>query len=719
MNLTQALNVALPEIPARMMSEHYPRIPPDAVFKEQPEDGHRVVRVLVPSVEAVYRFTPQNWELAQLFDGRRSYVEIADLYSSSRGVEFAVESVREFAATLESLDFWYKTPQEKNIALMQQSVQERRKLLKSKKNKWGDLSQILFPAVNPDRFITWLYGKTGFIYSTWFTLATFALFGFATWITVSRWSEIGRDTVQFFTFTEKSWGDVAIFWILALVCMCWHELAHGHACKHYGGRVPSMGFLLIYLTPAFYTDTSEGFLKGSRYQRLIIAMAGAWSELYLCAFATILWWGTAPDQPVHDVAYMMMLITGIASVAINWNPLMKLDGYHMLCEIVGVAELKEESTVYVSAWVKRNIWRLPVEVPYVPRNRRLGFAVYAILSGLYSYSVLYVLARFVGNVFRNFNPDWSFVPELATAALIFRSRIRTLVNFMKFVYLDKKDRLLHLLRTPKVLALGIAALAILLLVPWWREAAEGRFILEPATESVIRAEVPGTVTRVYAAEGAAIEAGAPLFALRNVPLQSSLARSEAQYDLASRHATSAALRYADFGTAQRDRDQFAQQSRELQSEAANLNVTAPKAGTVLTARPEDRLGSYVPEGTQLLEIADLARMRARIYLSEHDMYELNPQAQARIQVEGMFRKLDAQVAAISPSSSGILLGLTEKSKYQGLRPPRFYVVDLLVNNGDGQLRPGMVGTARVYGKRRSLGSFTFLTIQRFFARKIW
>jgi putative peptide zinc metalloprotease protein len=719
MNLTQALNIALPEIPARTLSERYPRVPPDAVFKEHPEDGERIVRVLVPSMDAVYRLTAQNWELAVLFDGKRSYDEIAELHSRNKGVEFSVESVREFAASLETLGFWYKTAQEKNIALMQQSADERRKLLKSRKNKWGDLSQILFPAVNPDNFIDWLYARTAFFYTPWFMVVTLILFGFATVITVTHWSEIGRDTVEFFTFTHKSWGDVAVFWILALVCMCWHELAHGHACKHYGGRVPSMGFLLIYLTPAFYTDTSEGFIKGSRWQRLIIAMAGAWSELYICAVATIVWWGTAPDQPIHDVAYMMMLITGIASVAINWNPLMKLDGYHMLCEIVSVSELKEESTAYVSAWVKRHIWCLPVEVPYVPRRRRVGFAVYAILSGLYSYSVLYVVARFVGNVFRNFNPDWSFVPELATAALIFRSRIRTLVNFMKFVYLDKKDRVWRLIKTPKMLALGSLALGVLVLIPWWREAAEGRFVLEPANESVIRAEVPGIVTGVFVKEGDLVGAGASLVTLRNASLQSNLARGEAQYDLASRHAVSAALRYADFGTAQRDRDQLALQNRELRAEAANLDITSPIAGTVLTSRVGDRLGSYLSEGTQLLEIADLSRLRARIYLSEHDMYELNPHAQSRIQVEGFFRKWNAQVVAISPTSSDILPGLVEKSKYEGLRAPHFYLVDLLVSNADGKLKPGMVGTARVYGQRRSLASFAFQSVQRFFDRKVW
>src|SRR5208282_4055856 len=180
---------------------------------------------------------------------------------------------------------------------------------------------------------------------------------------------------------------------------------------------------------------------GTRPQRFIIAMAGAYSELLICAVATPIWWGTAPGTILHKITYLLLLMTGIAGVLLNWNPLMKLDGYFMLCEAVGISDLKENSTAYVSAWVKKHLWRLPVEVPYVPKSRRLGFAVYALLSGVYSYTVLYILARFVGNVFRNFSAEWSFIPELGTAFLIFRSRLRSLGNFMKFLYLDKKDRL--------------------------------------------------------------------------------------------------------------------------------------------------------------------------------------------------------------------------------------------------------------------------------------
>ena len=78
MNLTRVLNVALPEIPARVLGDKPPRFPPDVLSKEHVEDGQRVVRVVVRGVDAMFRFPPANWEFAQLFDGTRSYAEIAE-----------------------------------------------------------------------------------------------------------------------------------------------------------------------------------------------------------------------------------------------------------------------------------------------------------------------------------------------------------------------------------------------------------------------------------------------------------------------------------------------------------------------------------------------------------------------------------------------------------------------------------------------------------------
>jgi len=718
MNLTQALNVVLPEIPARVVAQRCPRLHPQVVHHEHIVDGRPTVRVYVPGVDAVFNLSPQTWDLVRFFDGQRGYDQVAEAYFQETGKDVSVAELQEIAGDLESIEFWYKTPQEKNIAYLMQSADERRDALK-KKSRWGDLSIVTFPAFNPDNFLVWLDGKIGFIFTWWFTLVTLCAFAVPLGIFVSHWGEVSRDTLQFFNFADKTWLDLAVFWGITLVLAGIHEAAHGVTCRHFGAPVTSMGFALVYLTPAFFTDTTQGVVRCPPWERILISISGVWSELYLCTIATVVWWGTPPGTAVHDVAYVLVLMTGIATVLLNWNPLMKLDGYHILCDVIGILDLKENSTAYVSAWAKKHIWRLPVEVPYVPKRRRLGFAFYAIASGLYSYTVLYILARFVGNVFRNFNPEWSFVPELATGALIFRSRIRSLVNFMKFVYLDKKDRVRGWFQSRPLLHCAMAAVGVFVLLPLWRESTSGRFVLEAADRAVIRAQVPGTVTAVYVDEGQMVSRGAVLAQLRNLPLTSKFARTDADYQTSSLEFNTAESHYADTGAVLAKRDQLAQQTRLLASETANLELKSPISGIVTTPRIADRLGTFVTEGTEVAEVADTTTMRARIYVSEYDMHKYRPDAHGRLHVDGILGKWDAGNVQVSAASSEIAPGLIDLSKFRGMRPPTFYEMDLIVGNPDGRLKPGMVGAGRVYGQRRSLAGFAYREIAAFLGRKVW
>jgi putative peptide zinc metalloprotease protein len=717
MNITQALNVALPDLPAKPVSQHYPCLHPEVVFKEHIEEGKPVVRAYVVGVDSMFTFPLETWKLIELFDGKRSYAEVAELYSQQTGMQYSEEVVRDLAADIDAMNFWYKTPLEKNVKLMEKSADERRRLQK-RKNKWGDLSMIAFPAVNPDRFLTWLDRKIGFVFDPWVVALTLLSFGFTAAIFITHWNEIGRDTWDFYNFSQKSWFDVAAFWVVGSILLCVHEAAHGLACKHFGGKVPAIGFLLIYLTPAFYTDTTQGEVLCNRFQRLVITVAGVWSELMICAVATPIWWLSAPGTAIHDFAYTIILFTGIAVVLINWNPLIKLDGYHILTQLVGISDLKEASTLYLSGWVKKNIWRLPVEVPYVPRRRRPGYVVYAILSGLYSYSLLYVFASFIGNIARGFSTDWGFVFEYGTAYLIFRGRLRTLWNFMKLVYLDKRDRVRAWLTPMRKLAAAAAAV-IFVLIPIWHESATGRFILEPANWSTVRAMVPGVVTNVYAAEGQRVEAGAPLLQMRNLELNSQLAHSQSELAMASSRAMSAEIRYADIGSVEQERENLKRKTHEISSQLSRLEVNAPIAGVVTTPRLADRQGTYAAEGSELVQLADLDHLRARVYISEYEMYKLEPDSAVRLHIDGEFKRHWARTVAVEPVSSDIPVGLMDLSKFKGQRPPKFYVFDLVLDNPEGTIKPGMAGTAKLYGRRRSLAGLAYQQLEDFVGGKIW
>jgi multidrug resistance efflux pump len=216
-----------------------------------------------------------------------------------------------------------------------------------------------------------------------------------------------------------------------------------------------------------------------------------------------------------------------------------------------------------------------------------------------------------------------------------------------------------------------------------------------------------------------VEAGSALVELRNLPLQSEFARTEADYETASMRANAAALQYGDFGVADQERDRLAKQASEMQTETSGLDVRSPISGVVLTPQVADRLGSYAPEGTTLAEIADLSRMRARIFVSEHDLYKVAIGARARVEVDGLWGKLDARVISLAPKSSEIDPALAQANQFKGLATPNFYVAQVEVANADGRLKPGMVGAGRIYGERRSLAGMAWQETWRFLARKLW
>ena len=716
MNLTEALNVALPEIPAQT-KEFHPRLHPRLVGREQIEDGQPIVVAIIEGKSWLYSFSPVEWKLVQLFDGKRSYEEIADTFLEQEGLEYSPDDIREFAATLDANGFWYKTPQEENIALTQKLAEHRGGHAK-KKSRFGDISHIQFSAWDPDRFFDKIHPKLTFFYSRWFTALTLAAFAFMFYVFIDRWSEIANDTIQFYDFTQKGAYDIAEFWVLVCILLFFHETAHGLSCKHYGGHVHRMGFHLVYLTPAFFTDVIEAWVYATRQQRLVIIVSGVWTEMMFSAAATPIWWGTPKGSWAHEFAYKIILITGLGVIFFNWNPLIKLDGYYLLTEGLGIPNLKEDSTVYVAAWVKRNLWRLPVDVPYVAKGRRLGYVVYALVSGLYSYSLLFLAARFVGNIARNYSPDWAFVPAVAVGYLIFRSRIKTLVRFMNTVYLDKRERLQAWL-TPRNKLIAGAILVVFLVAPIWRETVEGRFLLEPENRAVLRAAVAGTVVEVSAPEGEHVAAGATLLRLRNLTLESEAAQSRADYRAAVARATEAQLRYTDFGTADRERQQLQERSRLLQDQLSMLTITSPIAGQVMTPRVSDRLGSRVEAGTELVEVADLATLRARIYLPEFSVRKTRAGAPARLLPDSLASPIPGTVLTIAPASSEIAAGLVQQTQYRGVRPPTFYAVTIEVPNPGGELRSGTAGTALVTVGYRSIAGLVGEAAWDFVRRKVW
>ena len=120
MNIANALNVALPELPERLLKRSVPKLDPRVIAKQQIEKGQPTVLAKLPGAENFLRIEPSQWVVLQLFDGERSYSEISAQGSAQTGIAYSEDAVREFASFIQSnTDLFYKSPLEKNIALQQ------------------------------------------------------------------------------------------------------------------------------------------------------------------------------------------------------------------------------------------------------------------------------------------------------------------------------------------------------------------------------------------------------------------------------------------------------------------------------------------------------------------------------------------------------------------------------------------------------------------------
>ncbi len=714
MNLSEVLNVALPELPARR-SKGYPRLHPNMIAREQMEGGEAVMVTMISGEPLIFRFTPEQWRLVQLFDGERSYKQIAEAYTQEVGALLGEDVVREMADALEESAFWYKTPLERNITASEKLRDERQRRVKKKK---VDLALMSLSAWDPDNFLTKAYSVLKFIYTKWFTLLTLAAFAVMALIFASGWSEIWRDTIRYYTFTEKGAGDIAEFWLLFCAIGFFHETAHGLTCKHYGGAVHRMGFMLVYLSPAFFCDVGEVYVYGGKWPRVAAIVAGIWTELMFCAAASIIWWGTPVGSPVHDFAYKIMLLTGVAVVLMNLNPLIKLDGYYLFGEMVGVPTLKESSTEYVSSWVKKHILRLPVEVPYLSPRRRWLFSLYAITSGVYSYTVLFAIVGLTYNISAHFTPQWAFVPALALALLIFRERLRSTVRFARDFYLDKKPKLATLAK-PRRTAVAVTFAAILLFAPVWRETVSGRFLLEPQQRAVVRATTPGQVTSVAADEGTLVERGVPLLTLQNIATESAADLAHTDLRTAQVNLRESQINFRDLAQSRAELASRSVKVKAASQELADLNITSPMTGVVVTPGLRDLLGSFVESGRPLAEIDDIRNLKASIYVPEFEMRRITAGLPISLKFESEFQPLRGTVDSVGPVASEIAPGLIVQEEYKGIVAPHYYVATALIANTAGDLRPGMSGDAKIRIARRSIAGLCWDGVGEFVRRKIW
>jgi putative peptide zinc metalloprotease protein len=716
MNIANALNAALPELPERLIKRSVPKLDPRVIAREQVENGKPTVLAKLPGADNFIRLEPPQWVLLQLFDGKRSYAEISSQASAQTGILYSEEAVYEFASFLQAnTDLFYKSPLERNVALQQKLRGQRLKRKRvSKAIDFSDIAIAEWP--NADSFITRIYPHLRWLYTWWFTLLAVVMFIAMTSMWLGRFGTIWRDSFEFYNFTTKSASDLLEFWVLFGAMAFFHESFHGLTCKHFGGDVEKMGFTLMYFAPSFYCDVTQVWIYGGKWERIATAIAGIWGDLIICFFATSVWWATAPGMATHNVAYKIMMVTGIGVSVLNLNPLIKLDGYYIFCELIGKPDFKETASAYLSGWT-RHLFGMPAEMEYVPRRQRPFYLLYAVLSATYGYALLTFLMVFTYNVLHAYSPAWAFAPAGLMGYWVFRERIHGLGHFLKLLYLDKKELVLRSLKPVRIACLG-APLLLFLLLPVWPDFQDGSFVLEPARQASVHASIRGRVSQVFVDEGQRVATGQPLATLENLDLESQLASVRADLQVASARATQSQMRYGTFATAEHERLRLVQQEHILSEKAAKLQLLSPIAGVVATPRLQDLRGSYLDEGTPVVDLIDDSALLARIYIPEFAMHQIQVGTPVRLRIQTRLLPLSGTLNRISADWAPLDSSLAEKEQLTGIDLPRFYMGEVWVAQST-DLHAGMTGIAKLRVGRRSLASLGLRFVRDLVSRRIW
>jgi GAF domain-containing protein/multidrug resistance efflux pump len=255
--------------------------------------------------------------------------------------------------------------------------------------------------------------------------------------------------------------------------------------------------------------------------------------------------------------------------------------------------------------------------------------------------------------------------------------------------------------------LSVLVALVLVRIPL-RLAADGASV-RAAVQQPVRAPIGGIVDLVLAQEGQHVEAGAPVFHLRDEELLRRLADAEAARGFAEREALGAhasgdaagaalaTIRAAGF------RDELALLSRE----SSRAVVLAPVSGIVLTPRLHELVGSYVAPGQPVSWIGDPANVELELRMPQAELGEIRIGDRVRARVS----------AHPAVTFEGRVVSIAPRAETVGANPT--YAIRALLDNREGLLRPGMAASAKVITRPQPLAAFLFRRPLRWFRMTIW
>jgi putative peptide zinc metalloprotease protein len=513
-----------------------PKLRGDLTVSQQQAAGATVCVVKDPVSGKFFRFGELEQFIADQLDGETPLDMVRQRTEEAFRATLPAQTLTAFIKSLE-----------KGGLLETEETTERGKARAGRPGRIrGSLLYLRFPFFDPDRLFNRLVHRLRFCFTPQFLVLSAALILLATGTTIVQWSDVSQDLARLYHLSA-----IPLFLVVSFVVASAHEFAHGLTCKRFGGEVHELGFLLIYFTPAFYTNVSDAWLFPEKAKRLWVGFAGPYFELFLWALATLAWRLTDVETTVNYVALMVMTLSGIKTL-FNLNPFIKLDGYYLLSDYLELPNLRQKAFRHVGGLAKRLFGVGERIAADLSRRERWVYLAYGLVGSLVSLSLLgYVLATTGGYLIENHQP----LPLLLLTSLAgvrSRRKLRRLFRGSPDP-LDPSDDGDDIVPPPPAdasapteptkprgknrrrarwrprawwMALGAAALAFVFFGRMQLRIG-GAVTVLPEANADVRAEVEGLVEDIAVDEGDEVRAGDVIARLANHALVADLRKTEA------------------------------------------------------------------------------------------------------------------------------------------------------------------------------------------------
>ncbi len=599
------------------------------IHPRQDRDGTRWFMVELPEEQAYHRLGLVEYEFLVALDGRRSVDEVRLLVASwhphapvlSPG---QAESLLQFATRSGLLESPAISSDSRHAA--KTSENRWRLVFATKSMNW----QWLQPSLGS------LFSKAGLISSL---LAGVWIFMLVTgdWI---RFEQDLRRVIQ----PQNLW-TLALVWLTLKVV---HELGHLAAAVRYQCKIGEVGFAWMLIAPVAFVDLTDMQRIGSRRQRIAIALGGVYFELLAGLIALGLWCIWVNDT-MGNWLVSFATTAMLGSLLFNLNPLMKLDGYHAMCDLLNRPQLAMDSQVAMKQWLKRWLFgQKPAELIHKAQSKRTLL--------IYGFSCLaYRLALTCGLV--TVALAW-YGPTIALVLIGFLVAVWSmrLVQAIRMVHRVAQDRPAVWLRLAVVC--GVLAVPSYAASRWWQTQHNQFYgIVEFADAAPIRAACDGNLIRRLVNNQQWVEKGTPLLELEN--LQLSASRRQLELDLKAgeirRRQFQQRREFGKEAAERRANEAIAQRLEEARRQESALIVTAPRSGRVIFEQIDTLIGTWYREGDNLLRIVDPQRKRVFAATPPAIVPSLLPNTSLRINsTEWWSRTLTGQVEQLASQAANRL-----------------------------------------------------------------